>query len=399
MKNHKHWGIDESFCFERNNYFYAKLMTVRDFVSEQQYFNEKRWLINRMVNGWGVVAGLEVQPIWIDDSSKTYDCTRVLVTPGMALDFCGREILVSEEQVVSLTPEEPSCPKSDLNPPENKFWICIEYCECQLEPVSLPPNVCYGTQGCEYNRIKDSFRIMVKRPLGEAGEPARECLQFKEKCRSLHDKLCEKLKEDYRDCPDERCLVLAEITITSPEQMNPCIKIDQCSKRKLVYNNPLLYDLIHCYHEDLPHIVDINWKHDYEYKWDKWAEGPLKEGLQVIFDQEMDGSTINKHTFTVMTKIRNEETDHFFYKQVPGEITYENRTATFAINNNLCVRKGSEYMVILRGDFIMSDPGDGTPARALDANFIGGELPSGNGIQGDDFVSWFTVELPSDIVD
>ncbi|RIK74672.1 hypothetical protein DCC62_14805, partial [candidate division KSB1 bacterium] len=46
--------------FERNNYFYSKLMTVRDFFAEQRYFNEKRWLMNRMISGWGVVCGLDV---------------------------------------------------------------------------------------------------------------------------------------------------------------------------------------------------------------------------------------------------------------------------------------------------------------------------------------------------
>ena len=51
---------------ERNNYYYGKLMTVRDFLDEQRYFNEKRWLINRMISGWGVVCGLKWSKIPIN---------------------------------------------------------------------------------------------------------------------------------------------------------------------------------------------------------------------------------------------------------------------------------------------------------------------------------------------
>ena len=46
--------------YERNNYFYQKSFTVRDMFAEQSYFNQKRYLINRMVLGWGVVCGLDV---------------------------------------------------------------------------------------------------------------------------------------------------------------------------------------------------------------------------------------------------------------------------------------------------------------------------------------------------
>ena len=56
--------VEETRCslqtFERNRYFYRKFMTVRDFVQEQEYFNSKRWMINRLLFGSGIVCGLEV---------------------------------------------------------------------------------------------------------------------------------------------------------------------------------------------------------------------------------------------------------------------------------------------------------------------------------------------------
>jgi hypothetical protein len=35
--------------FKRNNYFYGKLMTVRDFEDEQEYFNSRRYLLQRPI--------------------------------------------------------------------------------------------------------------------------------------------------------------------------------------------------------------------------------------------------------------------------------------------------------------------------------------------------------------
>lgn len=39
----------------RNNYFLGKLMTARDFFSEQEYFNSKRRLGNRFMFTPGIV--------------------------------------------------------------------------------------------------------------------------------------------------------------------------------------------------------------------------------------------------------------------------------------------------------------------------------------------------------
>ena len=44
------------FPFERNQYYYGKLMTQQDFVSEQKYINDRRRLINRFLLGTGVVS-------------------------------------------------------------------------------------------------------------------------------------------------------------------------------------------------------------------------------------------------------------------------------------------------------------------------------------------------------
>ena len=73
------------FPFERNRYFYGKLLSVEDFETEQKYFNDKRRTINRFLFGSGVVCGLNV--VEVDDES-------ISVERGLALDFAGREIML-----------------------------------------------------------------------------------------------------------------------------------------------------------------------------------------------------------------------------------------------------------------------------------------------------------------
>ena len=63
MENRKYYS------FERNNYYYGKMLTSRDFQNEQSYMNDKRRLGNRLFQGSGIVYGLDVvaadDPVWL----------------------------------------------------------------------------------------------------------------------------------------------------------------------------------------------------------------------------------------------------------------------------------------------------------------------------------------------
>ena len=74
------------FPFERNRYFYGKMLTARDFETEQKYYNDKRRLINRTVLGAGIVCGLGV---------NVGDDTSLTIESGVALDYTGREIAIA----------------------------------------------------------------------------------------------------------------------------------------------------------------------------------------------------------------------------------------------------------------------------------------------------------------
>jgi hypothetical protein len=392
--------------FERNNYFYGKLMTVRDFFAEQCYFNGKRWLINRMILGWGVVCGLDVR-------QKEDSPGEVVVTPGLAIDCCGREVLVCDEQEVKLLPGPSECHEEQEDEKgEKRFFICIEYRECKTELAQLPPVACDQKEKGEFNRIRDSFAIRVKRPDEVSIPPTcpEYCPLSEDKLSSMHDYLCRVLKEGCPECPEKSCIILAEVTITPAEDpsQTPSITIEPCSKRSLVHGNAMLYDLISCFHGDLPHITTINWQSNgATISWDDFANGIYKEGIKVGFDRKMGGTTINANTFQLMVKMEDSDTGNYRYDMVPGDVSYQydestkSSVATFAITSKWLIdvffgysrirEKGGEFLVVLKGDFIMSVGDECVPAKALDGDFIGATLPSGNGTPGGNFESWFII--------
>ena len=80
MKNMKY------FPFERNKYFYGKLLTVDDFETEQRYMNDKRRVLNRFLYGTGVVCGLNVVPIDDMTISGTRTCSGFLWPGEIVVD-------------------------------------------------------------------------------------------------------------------------------------------------------------------------------------------------------------------------------------------------------------------------------------------------------------------------
>ncbi len=142
MKNLK------SFPFERNRYFYGKLLSVDDFETEQKYFNDKRRTINRFLFGSGVVCGLNV--VEVDDES-------ISVEPGLALDFAGREIVI-DEPVIKKIVELEGYDSGDRD--TGFYYLCLEY---QEEAAELMHNVA-GTTGRssgEYNKYKEGYRLFI----------------------------------------------------------------------------------------------------------------------------------------------------------------------------------------------------------------------------------------------
>lgn len=135
------------YSFERNNYFYGKLLTVRDFFDEQKYFNDKRRINNFLTNGAGVVSGLNV--VQIDDKT-------ISIEAGMALDYQGREIVVEE----SITKKLNVINGFENLSAANTIYLCLAYDEEKTEAVHK-----IGKDGdelqSEFSRVTEGYRLYL----------------------------------------------------------------------------------------------------------------------------------------------------------------------------------------------------------------------------------------------
>lgn len=139
------------FPYERNRYFYGKLLGVEDFEAEQKYLNDKRRLINRFMHGCGVVCGLNV--VQVEDDA-------ISVEAGLALDFAGREILVDEPVTRRLSELEGfSAYEKDRNS-GSYLYLCIEYAEYEKSPVYSVASS--GADGVtQYSRIAEGYHLYL----------------------------------------------------------------------------------------------------------------------------------------------------------------------------------------------------------------------------------------------
>lgn len=145
MKNLK------SFPFERNRYFYGKLLSVDDFETEQKYFNDKRRTINRFLFGAGVVCGLHV--VEVDDES-------ISLERGLALDFAGREIVVDEPIVKRIVDLEGYDTQQMPEQDSGFYYLCLEYHEDAYELVHNVAGTAENSNG-EYNKYKEGYHLFV----------------------------------------------------------------------------------------------------------------------------------------------------------------------------------------------------------------------------------------------
>jgi hypothetical protein len=261
----------------RNRYFYGKLLDVFHFELEQNYFNAKRWLLNRLVGGYGVVCGLGVQ--------LTADKKNVVVLPGMAIDKCGREIIVCKPSPPYPLPDPPSTttttqpqPQPQQTPtqpqpglvkqadtqsptdpkrgtgskPDNPCMpklgdyrlLTICFHECQTDPVPALGGDC-DTQGlCSPGAIRETYKLEIR----------NRGLCYPQTQSVIQNAISKTGPVDYRElvkyvteaCPapnGDCCIPLANIQVPGAGGSYTDDDID-INVRPIVYTNDLLYQLI-----------------------------------------------------------------------------------------------------------------------------------------------------------
>jgi hypothetical protein len=111
------------------------MLTEKDLQTEQEYHQKKLRVHNRCIHGCRVACGLDVR----------LRRNRVYIDAGIALDCCGREIVVCEPTKISL-------PKR-----KRRFFLSISYMEFKTTPI--PSIYLSDRTEAEYTRIQESFKL------------------------------------------------------------------------------------------------------------------------------------------------------------------------------------------------------------------------------------------------
>ena len=155
--------------FQRNTFFNGKLLTERDLNAEQAYMVGKDRLHNSLLHGIGTVCGLKV----IAHPNPECRDQFVVIEPGVALDCCGREIIVTQKVLVPILQRNQSgelAPVIEINPDGNDdLFISLCYKERldELIPVLLPDCDC-ADQNQAFNRVREEFRVLLTaQPAGQ----------------------------------------------------------------------------------------------------------------------------------------------------------------------------------------------------------------------------------------
>jgi hypothetical protein len=178
-------------AFERNRYFYGKLLTVRDFEAEQRYFIEKQRLINHLIHGSGVICGLKVLKKGEEpEGEPQLKDTEIRITEGVALDCCGREIVVpkyADNDLASETVTFGGDGKAEV-------YVLLKYDWCGKEMVPNVSDISSCEETCCYSRIMESYKIEI------VDEKPEECASINnEFCTTWANLVANSVKGKYVD--------------------------------------------------------------------------------------------------------------------------------------------------------------------------------------------------------
>jgi len=394
-------------AMERNRYFTGKFMASRDFADEQKYFLSRHRLHNRLLHGWGIVCGLKVS------YHPRPDCARrwVVVQSGIALDCCGRELIMPCETTFELPLPHPkkdpnekkpegygnesqSSPQPEPNEVENEkelpLYLVLRYVEDEIErvPALYSEGECDPTRK-EANRVREKAVLDVVRMddvegncwLNPQGDPHAGC---RDDCGDVIPGPGHSCLNPICPCGDVVPLAL----LTASNDPEKAFDIDLKGRRRLP--TPPEY---------LTHIVHTNWDHGEEVTLET-INNEWKGQLVVTFDRKIlpvDGEKtgIGPLTFIVQYGGVQQAVEFLPYDGDHPPALDGDCRAVFTIDpdyiNPRRDRRGKTIVdnvvyVTLKCDFILD-----CHNNPVDGDFRGGRFPTGNRVPGGVFESWFRV--------
>ncbi len=167
-----HLKENQTLNFIRNRYYTGKMLTSKDFQTEQLYMNQKRSFLNHMMYGTGVMCGLSVRKL---------DEISILVESGAAIDEQGREIIVPVSLVKKISAIEGVEQLTG-----SRAALCLRYKEDMVHPVYSVEQEEEGRE-YEYNHIQEGYELYLE----DISEESREEEDFL--CKSVFFK-----QDDYK---------------------------------------------------------------------------------------------------------------------------------------------------------------------------------------------------------
>ncbi|HJU56022.1 MAG TPA: hypothetical protein VJ715_15660 [Pyrinomonadaceae bacterium] len=232
--------------FVRNRYFYGKLLDVFHFELEQDYLNGKRWLLNRLVTGYGVLCGLDVQP--------AQKGRAVVVTPGVALDRGGREIIVPRtSDPIDVPPRPPQQQQQRAESgkypaghcePEDYVHLCVSFQQCEGDPAPVLVDDCGQATSCSASSIQERYKFVIRECKAPDIDLNNGVPDFLLNGRLNYYALVERVTRACPELPSDLCVPLANIRLPEADD-DPLQTSDiDISPRPIVYSNDLLFDMI-----------------------------------------------------------------------------------------------------------------------------------------------------------
>jgi len=255
----------------RNRYFFGKILDVADLEMEQDYGKQKRWLINRLTLGRGVVDGLSV---------GASDKRRLTITAGIAVDAMGREIVIPATVAIDLFEPAPPGLEPGFDPNavgSFTLWLC--YRELLTDNVATG-STAHGQEAGEAGTVVESyaFRLTpgcqghVESDLGKRfwdamahrpGEPAPDPKVV----------LCQMSQAETAEPPQDDGIPLATVEILDGQRLGA---VDQCSVGARIYSQATLLEIISCLVSKIderspenpsPSVERPKWPHWFEIGW------------------------------------------------------------------------------------------------------------------------------------
>lgn len=259
-------------------YSFGMLLEARHLALEHRYAAMRLNTHDIRLHDFGTVCGLRV------DKHPSPDCVNqyAILRPGIALDCCGREIVVPEELFVPLydgarsgwcgapvaAAALPALPAGMPPKPRTTLYIYVRFAQCDTDPIPTYVKSCGCCGPCEHGEAcvpsvtREGYEVWVstvapavwRNPVGAAfcdwldaklkgpGSTPRG-LQLIDQ--TLDHALCAIVTEPCADfCSNGNdALLLATLTFDANDALQT---IDNCTNRRLVISTGAIVEAIEC---------------------------------------------------------------------------------------------------------------------------------------------------------